>query len=365
MLEHLYRTAALMGLALAASPAVAMPLSEVRKFDIDGDGFIEKGAESRALQSAFSQLKGRQQARFVAFAESDEEKIAVSAFDFASLEEELEAACSTPKRFYFAESLGDVSLVHPDIVKLSDKGARFSLSRDFANNNSTWAMKGAAVFAPMANRCLHVESPDPLPRGALTGYAFAPYLSFEGQGSSAAPGTSDLRIGIMADLQFLGGNFDLQQLQFSAYFGTDFQGEAEVYGLGMSWTPYHFTSRLNGLRGDSDNSGVFYVLSADIEYKDVIKAGNTGLTSGTQYGWIGINAGVGYALPKLSGVLIDASVDGAYDAINDQDAVKFSAGMTIPVGENAAFDLRYTNGFSRNAPTFKQDGLAANLRIRF
>jgi len=265
---HLKTTtvAALFAFGLSCGTAAAMSQSEVKRFDVDGDGYIEKGAESRALEAAFGRLNGQQQARVGRFLSGSEEKLAVGALDFKDVQNALAAACTVRKSLYLAESIAGVSLVHPDIVSTSDKGARFSVSHDNVSGTTSWAVEGVAIIAPMANRCLHASSSGPLPNGALTGYTIAPYLSFSGTGSSTAVGNSDLRTGAVLDLQFFGGAFDLQQLQFSPFYRTDFQGAAQIYGASLSWTPFHFTSRLNGLQGDADHRGVDYRLGADIEY---------------------------------------------------------------------------------------------------
>lgn len=370
MLERTqYKTALAAGLTavfLLSTEVVAMPLSDVTGFDVDRDGFIEKGPEARALKGAFARLNGQQQARFGRFLEGGSEKLALSELDFTDLYGELARSCQAPRRFRLAESLAGVSLVHPDIVVLSDKGARFSWNRDNTSGETSWSAKGVFVYAPMSNRCLHTSSPEPLNGTTLTGYAIAPYLSFDGVGSSSTTEPSDLRIGAAIDLQFFGGTFDLQQVQISPFFRTDFEGKAEIYGASLRWTPYKFTSRLNGLQGDAGHNGVDYRLSADAEYLNVAEGGLSGLPSGTEYGWVGVQAGIGYTPAQWNGVRFDLNVDAAYDLINENDAVLYDAGVTIPIGDsgNAALDLRYTYGTTRSNPT-TVDGVSANFRIRF
>ncbi len=351
---------------LSVTQIAAMPFNEVKEFDFDGNGYIAKGPESRALQDEFTRLNGQQQSRFGRFLDGSSEKLELSELDFSDLYAELAQSCQIRKRFYLAESLAGVSLVHPDIITLSDKGALFSLNYDNANDETNWAAKGVLVYAPAANRCLHVDSPEPLDGVTLTGYAVAPYLSFDGVGSSSGDEPSDLRFGALVDLQFFGGVFDLQQLQFSPFYRTDFEGEAEIYGASLRWTPYKFVSRLNGLQGDAGHNGVDYRLSADIEYLSVSEGGLSGLPSGTEYGWVGVQAGIGYSPKQLEGTRFDVNIDAAYDLLNDSDAVLYDAGVTIPIGEGqtAAFDLRYTYGTTRSDST-TQDGLSANFRIRF
>jgi len=347
-------------------PAHALTGSELAMLDVDRDGFIEAGAEARALRAAFGRLTGQQKAVAVRFLESGADRLDITALDTSSISAELKAACGVRKTFHLAEAITGVSLLRPGLISTSDKGARFSLNRDNVTDRTSWSVQGAAIFAPLASRCLQADSPQPLSRGALTGYAIAPYLSFAGVGASNAVGQSDLRLGAIVDLQFLGGAFNLQQVQLSPFYRSDFQGQAEIYGASITWTPYHFQSRLNGLIGDVGNrNGVDYQLSGDLEYLNVVTGGNSGLTDGAQHAWVGLKAGVGYRPPTSVDVRFDLTVDAAYDLINNADATLYSAGITTPLGDNAAFDLRYTYGTTRDDPVTTQDGLTAQLRVRF
>lgn len=361
------------GLALAlqlSTPAAALSVSEIEKRDFDKDGFIERGEELDALNLLRDQFNGRQIARYTVFLDSGDDKIAVSDFDTRDYYEQLAAACGSDQSFFLQESISQISLHHLAVVVPSKQGAVFSINQDRLANITTWQVKGTAAWLPSwgVDRCLYSEATQ-RPQGVvLTAFGLAPYISFSGTGNSNAPGTSNLTMGALSQFQFFGGAFDVQELSLAPSYRTDFQGKAEIYGIQASWRPYHFESRLNGLQGDIGSRYWDWSLGADVDYLNVQKAGNSGLSANSQYAWFGGIFGLGYSISDVGvhGLRLSADVEAHYDLVNDISAVKYSTGAVLGLSEDkrTSLELKYENG--KDYQTLqKVNGVKLNLRLAF
>ncbi|MBF9052185.1 hypothetical protein GTA62_19680 [Roseobacter sp. HKCCD9010] len=358
--------AACLAVTATALPGQADVSARIAALDVDGDGLIERGAEARALQALVPSLRGQELSRAIQFLDSDEPSIELDVFDVQDVYDQLAANCGTSSAVQLAESL-NVSLLNSNLAQPSDLGALFSVTDNRATGVTSWQVAGTLFWVPgTAQRCFYVGSPDPLPDGALSGYVIAPYLSFRGTGSNDRATVSDLRFGVEIELQFYGGLINLQELSISPYYRTDFDGDAEIYGLDAIWTPYHFDARLNGYF-DAPQQGVFdWNANLRLEYAHVVEAGNSGLVTGTEYGWVGTELGVGYTFRGERAPRISLGVDAFYDLINDEDAILYEAGLAIPLSDSGrtSLDIRYRNGTDRRSLQ-DVDQISVNLRLAF
>lgn len=355
---------------LLADAALALPVAEVRKRDFNDNGFIDRGAELEAVRLLLPDLDGTQAVRLGNFDESGAAQMPLDLFDTAPAIQQRQQDCRSGKRFVLQEDVSQISLYHPEAVVPSKNGASFSISRDHVNDLTSWQVSGALAWVPRGwvNRCVLADQTERSSNAQVSGYGFAPFLSFQGTGNSNAQDKSDLSVGVIAQLQLFGGVFDLQELTLAPYYRTDFQGKAEIYGIKASWKPYHFTSRLNGLQGDVGKRAFDWTLGVDVEYLKVKEAGNSGLSDDTDYGYIGANLGVGYTLADVGphGLRLSVGVDAYRDVLNDFGAINYNAALKfqLTADKRTSLELRYEHGTDRN--TLQEvDGVTVNLRLAF
>ncbi|MBM1691606.1 hypothetical protein [Sulfitobacter geojensis] len=362
--------AGMISAVLLGGPLAALPLSEIEKRDFNGNGAIDRGAELEALKLVFPDLDDFQQTRFGTFVATGAAQMKLSEFSTADDYSRLRTACRIGKRFTLQENVSQISLHNQDAILPSKNGALFSISRDRINDLTSWQVNGAMAWVPKGamNRCLLDDKPNRPVGAVVSAYGFAPFISFKGSGNSTAKGTSDLSVGVIAQIQVFGGAFDLQEYTFAPYYRTDFQGDAEIYGIKASWTPYHYESRLNGLQGDVSKRRFDWSLGVNVDYFKVHKAGNSGLIDDTDYGFVGANLGVGYTMDDVGayGVRFSAGVDAHRDILNDISAIKYNVSAKMHLTEDArtSLELSYEKGRDRSTLT-DVDGVTLNLRISF
>lgn len=346
--------------------AHALSQSEIEARDINDNGVIDRGSELDALMSNLDLLTPAQLTVISRFESGQSSELTVISLVTAT-QPPPAPHCRSERSFHLQESVGAISLFNPDLVLPSKNGALLSISDDREAGERTWALKGALawVVTDGSNRCLLLDTAD-RPQGArLSGFAIAPYLSFDGTGSSINDDTAEIRVGLLSQWQYFGGVFDLQELSVSPYYQTDLDGEAEIYGLSTTWTPYHYESRLNGLQGDLAERFFDWSLVGTVDYQSVEKAGNSGLTEGQDFAWIGLDLGLGYTFADVGeGLRLSAGVSAHYDVINDQDAVMYNAAVRLALSEDrrAFLELRYQNGTA--AKTLREvDETTLNFRF--
>ena len=355
---------------MIATHATALPLSEIKKRDFNNDGFIERGPEIEALKDLAADLSAPQTSRLGTFLSGEADSIPVNELDEGPYYLRLAERCKTGSQFVLQENVTQLSLNSPDAVLPSKDGALFSLSHDRLSGQTDWKVAGALAWVPKgaSNRCLLAGATEEPTGAALSAFALAPYISFNGTGDSTATGTSDLSFGVLGQFQVFGGAFDLQEFSIAPYFRTDFQGDAEVYGLTASWKPYHFESRLNGLQGDFGKRSFDWSFGAQVNYLTVQKGGNSGLVSGTEHAWAGFDLGAGYTFSSVGdhGLRLSAGVSAYHDVSNSVTAVKYDAAARLGLSKDnrTSLELLYEKGKDRLTMQ-DVDGVTLNLRLSF
>lgn len=340
-------SAATLCASLIPQVLTALPISEINALDVNKNGYIDREAELEALMRVGSKLTPEQQSKLGLFLTGEISELPTRAFEVP--ERPIPEHCKKGQRFYLQESADSISLFNKDVVSPAKRGALVSYSNDEETGKSEWELKGAIAWVLTGDeqRCRLgsvAHNPNTI---SLSGFAVAPYLSFDGQGSSETEDSSNLRIGLLAQWQFFSGVFDFQEVSIAPFFQTDPDGEADIYGLTASWTPYHFTSRLNGLQGDADAQRFDWSLIGKVNYLSVQKAGQSGLVAGTEYGWIGFDLGVGYSFPKVgSGLRLSTGLNAHHDILNDEDAVSVNAAARLSLGKDSrsSLELLYVKG---------------------
>jgi hypothetical protein len=364
----------------AASSAMALTIDEVASRDFDGDGQIERGPEADALEGALDQMSAFQQVRFLNdFIEEGKASVPVTEFDDENLYyERLDAECKVKKRFFLQDSISSISLLNPRLFTPSKDGAKFSLTDNRESRTTTWETSGALAWLPQSiKKCLGTGE-RVAPRGvSLTGYAIAPVLRFDGNGTSGEDDESTLQFGLLTQFQYFGGRtFSLQELSVTPYFQTDFEGRAKIYGLLASWKPYNFKpfgnfgERLNGLRTPVTKPNTDWTLVVNAEFQTVKKAGLSGLTEGEEKGWIGFETGVGYFAPKFGkhGTRFAADLTHDHDILNDVSATSYSLSATTflaDLNEDARPSLQLLYEKGRDKTLEDVDSLTMTLRFAF
>jgi hypothetical protein len=359
-----------MGGGAGVSVVNAAPLAEIKARDFNGDGLIETGPELDALTALRSTFNGFQNVAYeAALSVAGAKGVAVAAMDDRSYYTRLKEQCEAPKQLFLQDSVSRVSLLQPGFLTASNKGARLSFSYDSLTGATAWNTKGALFWLPKAARfCLLDEAHRSSQSAVVSGYAFAPYIEFAGRGSSTASSTSNLSFGLHGEVQLFGGAFDLQQVSLNPYYRTDFEGRANIYGIHASWQPTHLQSHLNGyVKGSSDVEWQ-WALAVNADFMSVQNAGLSGLTGGTDYGWIGLHIGATAILASkaMGGTYVGVEYDVNHDVLNDvtADLVALKLGVFLSTDQKSAMELRYENGRDYQTLT-NRDEVTLELKINF
>ena len=318
--------------------------------DLNENNFIENGDERAAVLALGPQLSAVQ----FAIAKSDDEfkgKLGVPIGDFFedSYQEIVAARCSVEKRFFLQDKVSSVSVLYPGLAESSKSGASFSVTYDHLEDETFWSAEGALFYIPrFSKRCVGDPRLANRNLGFVSGYAFAPFVFFDGEGSDTTPGKSTLQFGVKSEVQVFSGPFDVQHFSFNPYYQTDFDFDAEIYGLSASWKPVKLDYGLNGFRKSGRVFQPSWTFLAEADYRSVQTAGNSGLTAGTEYGWFGaiIGASVDIVPKKANPLFAKVEYHAFHDVINDVNATRLvgELGMYLDADRRSALTLKYENG---------------------
>ncbi len=239
--------------------------------------------------------------------------------------------------------------VTPSLSPLTRSGATFSFTDDAEAGEQTLNVDGVLTYLLLDPDRKRSET------SSLSGLSFATYLDLNGTVNSGADDTTSATVGIDAFLDFEAtGAFDRQTLQFGPYFQTDFEGDAEIYGLSASWTPVRIDWQLgSGRTGTGDLREHFlWFVSGNVDYRNVKETGETQLDTGEQF-WAGFSLGakiypfnsIGSATPHL-----ELGLDTRRNISNGDDATLGSVAINFPLTKDpentSAFVVSYENGES-------------------
>lgn len=328
----------------------AATLDMIEARDFNKNGIIENGPEREALRDILDQLDENQ---FQLVINDDEYRntrgVAVAAFDPQTYQKRIEARCNVPKRFFLQDSVSSVSVLNPGLTKTSKNGATFSVTEDHKTDETSWSAEGALFYIPrFSKRCSGDSRLANRELGFVSGYAFAPFIFFDGEGSDTNNSTSALQLGIKSEVQIFGGPFDVQHISLNPFFQTDFDFDAEIYGVSASWKPVHLDSHLNGFVESERLFQPSWTFTAVADYRTVEKAGSSGLVAGTEYGWFGaiIGASVDIAPKNANPLYAKVEYHAFRDVINDVNATRFvgELGLFLSEDKRTALTLKYENG---------------------
>lgn len=223
------------------------------------------------------------------------------------------------------------------------------MTHDHLANETVWSAEGALFYIPeISKRCSGDTRLAGRNLGFVSGYAFAPFVFFDGEGSDTTPGKSTLQFGVKSEVQVFGGLFDAQHFSFNPYYQTDFNFEAEIYGISASWKPVKLDYGLNGFRKSGRVFQPSWTFVAEADYRSVHTAGKSGLVAGTEYGWFGAIIGASVdIIPKAANPLFaKAEYHAFHDVTNGVSATRVvgELGMFLNADKRSALTLKYENG---------------------
>lgn len=343
----------------------------IRKLDLNGDGKINPGRETRLLGTFFNQLSTVQKGHYHNLTLSDDPAggVPVDEFSTARWFERMSTTCRPEQRVYLRDKVINISLLQPGLKRAGGDHATVSATRTAADDIWTWKLDGAVTGVPFWNPCFD-GSYRFFDGTILSGAALAAYADFVGQGTSVAKGTSSLDLGLNTEFQLFGGPlFDLQQINFRPFYRTDFEFDAEIYGFSASWLPFRNDFALGGYVGTKRNPHFWWTLGAEADFLSVAEAGRTKLKDGTEYGWLVVNTAAHFEFDlrnQATTMFADVGYHWQYDVINGHDAPLFDAkaGFYLDPGKNATINVNYLNGTIRNTLA-EVDQVTINFGLKF
>lgn len=227
-----------------------------------------------------------------------------------------------------------------------ESGAFLAYKRDFVADTEEFTFKGAFGYlftAPNSGKDSR--------QGNLSDWGLLAYLQADGTMVSNAPDPGTVEAGLRAEFVFDGNTIVKTVLGLTPYYITDFDFEANAWGLKASLTPFAAKYRLNGSRKGAYGSYAYFVVKPSLDMLSVNDAGNTMLTSGTSYTWIGGQFGIAAFTPKIGGdgLKFEAGVRAYNDLRGNQSAIQRYANADLFLNENRTVALRasYVDGRDR------------------
>ncbi len=354
MLQSVAGTVA--ALALQTGAALSLSKDQISAYDFNKNGLIEKGGEADGLLADPGLIT--EQKTLVYFGVQEKPAgVSVAAIAAAN-----RAGCNVDRRFRLRSGLSDFSVTAPNLDAGALSGATFSYSHDGLTQQDSWTAKGA-LFWVLGDPCAgEIEDRS----GAyVSRYGFAPFLEFNGSEVANTPMSSRLRAGVLAEFQVVNSAlFPIQIFHVAPYAMTDFDGDANIIGLNASWTPYDLGLLLNGRVGD----GFWWQFNMVADFRDVRDGGQTGLTTGTDQGWVGANLGATYSFrPKdTNGFYTSLSLSAFYDVLNSDSAehLTVKAGAFLNTKRTSALEIVHRRGTHYSNLT-KEELTTVSLALKF
>ncbi|MFA3919098.1 hypothetical protein [Ruegeria hyattellae] len=367
MIYFLARTiATVSAAATCGSMAYALTNEEIKSLDSNNNGWIEPGPELQELATRRGDLNRRQLVLLIDEQVAPTGKgIPVDQLTRLTIEESLFKDNNPDRRFFLRESIEDVSLLNRNRVAASDAGASFAFGRDNLTNTSSWSAQGAIAWLAYTRPGCGGTG-----KGALSGCAFAPYLEFQGEGTSTEKGESSLTFGVKSQFEYTGNKkVELHHVSINPFFTTDFDWEAEIYGLSATWRPISTKMRVNAYPArQGDAATYWWNFYGQVRYQNVQEAGRTSFVTGDEYGWVGGHLSYTRVMgnAKVGQFFTTLAYDYYYDVANDRTAELANAQLGVFIDEQTknSVVLSYSKGRSLQSLT-KVDGLGLSLRIAF
>jgi len=316
-----------MSFALAGS-ATAMPLEELKKYDLNGNGCIDAGREESIYLShlanpilrafdqhpisgsldaqelkdlqAFKTRNGQPPKLHPAASETgiDEALLDLQAArcNLAALADKPKPAAAKDKaaqRLFLRKNRLEVSIYNQSIESKAAEGANVSFAVDNRLRQHSVGLEGYLSYVLKRER--FVKPPENIgPRDMyLSGYAIAPFFQFNRviTGGKNAPAETD-KLTFGADTQFelfSGPIFGNQVVTFAPYLQTDTMSASRIFGGRATWEPYNteWNVGLGERRPLFPGLEFTWQFHADLDYRFVDRPGNTGLKLHDDFMWTG------------------------------------------------------------------------------
>ena len=175
------------------------------------------------------------------------------------------------------------------------------------------------------------------------------------------PGT--IRFGLRGDFRIENPNVTAE-LGVSAFYLTDLDFDAEGFGLDIAFTPLNGQLRLNSVPVRPSGSFYHFVARPSIKALSVNDAGATGLTSDTDFLWVGADIGVQSLIfdNDAGGIKLEAGVRALRDTeSNDSAVLRYTtADFFLNPKRTVAIQVKYEDGHS---PTNFNDRETLNIGL--
>ena len=354
---------------LFATPVAAnfegLTEAEIAVYDTNNTENIEKGREATELLK--NPGLSTDQRALVQFGVL-ERPAGVPVVEIARASATDEARCNVDRRLRLRSGLNEFSLTAPNLDANALSGADFSFSHDGVSGLESWTAKGA-LFWVLGDPCIGSKTKSD--GTYLSRYGFAPFWDFEGSRIANVTQPSKLRAGAVAEFQVANAAlFPIQVFRVAPYYRTDFYGEADVYGLNASWTPYNLKALLKGrINSDPQNSAEFFwefhVVADVLSVQD---GGRTGLISGQEHAWLGVNLGGSYTFQPegTNGFFGSVKVSAFQDLANSDSAEHVTATLGAFVNKSKTSALVITHKRGTPYTTLQNEELTTvGLSLKF
>ena len=182
-------------------------------------------------------------------------------------------------------------------------GASLSYARDNIANTTEIAFHGAVGYVfpgPQGTGSFPAG-------GSVSDWGYALFLEADGTRNSLTADNGTVRLGLKAEYVFSAPGLSALELSMLGYAQSDLDLDGRAYGLQASLTPYSASNHINSSFRDKGESDYVFIFKPTLDAFHVDKIGTSGLTSNTDYYWLGGEIGLEFFLKGVLGQGIKAS----------------------------------------------------------
>jgi len=279
------------------------------------------------------------------------------------------------KQLFIRQSFSNLPILRCPEVTAGTNGAQVSFRGDLENDTNILNIEGLIAYP--------IITPKNPPRDDADVQSLAPLLSDSALLAFAqANGTLNFgaandgfsRFGISQYLRYENLYSDRDTFNFSTYFHSDLELEAEGYGAFLTYTPVVATPEgsldINlppNTAGGTENH-LYLSTHATIDWLSLNDSGNTNFNDNSEFVWLGGEAELIYTDKNKmfpNGYSARAGVEYFYDINNNQEALQFTAGLDFRLDRagKSSIGVAYTHGELRQDIEF-EDTIEVNLKFK-
>jgi len=388
----------LISLCVGITSATAQTVDEVRKYDRNKNGRIDKGRELEIyLLHKASPILSRYDKNFNGIidpeeaaaitrdakndslsgpigAQRDEILLDLAEREGIPVEDLADKGAVTDKRkkldwptLYVRRDKTDVPIAQFPIATPDAKGARISYSRDGISKEEVWTVDALASLV-IANGRLH-DKVDPY-AVTLTGYAAVPWVEMRRRSSSkvGASETDKFTFGTDGELELFGQPLGgVQYLTFGADYQTDRIAKASIADATVRWQPYNDNLKIGTWFTLAPNLQFTWLTALDADYRTVQDSGTYTNMPETNYLWAGgwLKGLLRYHLDAKRDIMLTAQYDYRRDFFSKRIAQLLAVELAFPLDADGltSVSLEYKRGMDWTTLD-KFDLLTAGLNFK-